>query len=1270
MNRYLIGKFAISPLARFLFSLALLSNAPAAIFGAGADLSISLHSHSPLQPQVNSGINYYFTVHNGSATDTASNVTVTVTTTGAQSYGASASPFPFHDNGDGSFSASIGSISPGGDTTFRITFIITGGGTVSASATVSSPDDANPANNSATESASVTQRATTDLQMVSVTVQPDPTKLGDLKRYHGVLKNAGPDTAYGITVGIQADSQNSNGGGFDDFETFVAASPAASPAAADANGIRFIPLGTIAPNTSVSFDVFYTAGKAGFVSRNFFTGLTDQETDPDLSNNNFRAFSSNDSSGSGGLSATLLTVNGSTSPTASAYDTVLTFVALQSVKPSALLVRIQTSTTPEDEASWSDLPDGNSGHMTMEAASSSKRFVLASTNYPLQNGVYFRAVSQAPGFTASNSNAVGPFDLATTEQHLGPTVLTIQGSRASSTVAPVAELHFAATESTLPAGIALHLQSSSTPEVESSWTDLADGHEGLMQQSGSGEFTLDSRNYPAGDAVYFRVVAEAANFISSVSNIIGPFRLVVDTPPAVTVSPPAGLSGSGSGADEDHPINILTGTFQITADASSGRQITNLAILYDGDALDRFGGQHGSVQYNTNVPGDHIIQAIAQDDLGTVGESAPVYLRVLPRNARIFFMQTSGDWNTASNWLDTKGNAGVPGESDLAIIGSFNATLSHDTTAYAVVVNGGSVTGPSELKVTGYLVITAGELRDMNLVIQPTATCHLINDVDVAMSGLITNLGKIKLSGSAGITGVSSPSAKADAIGHPNGFNLFAAVKNFGQWLFQRKATPAKSKPAGRVVNVSAVTNRGSVVSNTRAGLIGQDGNGLIGQDGNGLIGQDGNGLIGQDGNGFSVHRNGGSAAETAASSADYLQEAGETNLNGIRITGSVGLNGGVLSGSGVIDGDLINSGGYISPGRSPGVISVTGNFQQENNGTLVLETGGLDALQYDHLQIGGAASFDGKLVVHSINGYVPDSANPFNPIAFTSSSGSFASVSSNAQLALNPTGALAVLKPNVSNRVDSALRNISTRARVQTGDDVLIGGFIITGSAPKQVIVRALGPSLPVAGALADPILELHESDGTVLTNDNWRSTQQQEIISSGLAPHSDLESAIIATLAPGGHTVIVRGKNGGTGVGLVEIYEMDSSQVSTLGNISSRSRVQTGDDVMIGGVIVGGTEPASVIVRALGPSLRNAGLTDVLEDPTLELYDSNGTVISNDDWRATQETEITAANLGPSDNKEAAILATLVPGNYTAIVRGKDNTSGIGLVEAFKVK
>jgi len=269
-------------------------------------------------------------------------------------------------------------------------------------------------------------------------------------------------------------------------------------------------------------------------------------------------------------------------------------------------------------------------------------------------------------------------------------------------------------------------------------------------------------------------------------------------------------------------------------------------------------------------------------------------------------------------------------------------------------------------------------------------------------------------------------------------------------------------------------------------------------------------------------------------------------------------------------------------------------------------------------------------------------------------------------------------------------LGNISTRAFVQTGDNVMIGGFIVQGAQPKRVIIRAIGPELTQYGVpnpLFNPTLELHDGTGALIaSNDNWRvtiiggiitSNQVGDILSSGHAPTDGRESAIIAELPAGNYTAIVRGVNDSMGVALVEAYDLSPDSNSTLGNISTRSFVQTGDNVMIGGFIVQGTQPKRVIMRAIGPELSQFGVPTPLSDPTLELHDSTGALIaSNDNWRHTiiggiitsdQVQDIRDSGYAPTDPRESAIIATLPPGNYTAIVRGVNETTGVGLVEVY---
>ena len=267
----------------------------------------------------------------------------------------------------------------------------------------------------------------------------------------------------------------------------------------------------------------------------------------------------------------------------------------------------------------------------------------------------------------------------------------------------------------------------------------------------------------------------------------------------------------------------------------------------------------------------------------------------------------------------------------------------------------------------------------------------------------------------------------------------------------------------------------------------------------------------------------------------------------------------------------------------------------------------------------------------------------------------------------------LAVVAPNATAQGPAPIRfaNISTRLAVGTDSNVLIAGFIITGSQPKKVLIRGLGPTLPVLSHLADPVLELHDSSSTLIATDNWRDTQQDELKATTIPPRNDYESGLVKTLNPGAYTVILSGKARTTGVGLVELYDLDGTVDSKLANIATRGFVDKGDSVLIGGTIILGTGTTDVLFRAIGPSLIPLGVNNALQDTTLELFNGQGVqVATNDNWQDSQKSEIEATTIAPSDPREAAIFRSLSPGNYTAIVRGKNNTTGVGLVEAYQIK
>lgn len=259
-----------------------------------------------------------------------------------------------------------------------------------------------------------------------------------------------------------------------------------------------------------------------------------------------------------------------------------------------------------------------------------------------------------------------------------------------------------------------------------------------------------------------------------------------------------------------------------------------------------------------------------------------------------------------------------------------------------------------------------------------------------------------------------------------------------------------------------------------------------------------------------------------------------------------------------------------------------------------------------------------------------------------------------------------------------NTLLNISTRAGAGRGDQVLIGGFILgNGGGSKKVIVRAIGPSLAAAGiasALADPSLQLVDSTGKlVAANDDWMTGGQvQEIIATTLAPDDLKESAIIATFPPGAYTAIVTGQDGPENIALVEVYDLDSLHPPQLLNISTRSHIDTGEGIMIGGMIVSGTDGETLVLRGLGPSLAAGAVTvsDPLPDPVLQLVNSEGTTLStNNNWQDSQAAEIAGAGLAPSNALEAGILVSLVPGSYTVLLFDARGAAGTGLLEIYNI-
>ena len=1063
-----------------------------AVYGASADLSIPVHSHNPAEPPPNSYLTYSFTIHNNSPTDSASNVTVTVAGTGPQFFD-SGSPYFFVNNGDNTFTATVGTIAAGGDAPFTVKYFVQTGA-VTLTATVSSPDDPNSANDSATESAN---QSTADLEMTTVNVSPEPGQVGELRTYQGTLTNLGPDDATNVTVAISGDSVNSQGYGYDAFESFDHSVPPPSPPDPDQFGFRYLPVGNIPAGHSVTFTAYYNAIQTGSFTRNFIA-IAGAEVDPNVNNNYFPlistigpsqgpqadlapivgaattvtvgsnitytfntfnlgpdtasnvmtsfkpssnetfvsasvpftvgtgtsagyyfvnngdlpgnvgytftfvfqaseagaitltgdAFSDTNDPNSandnftvtttaanptppprGGLSPTYLTIDGSASALPNLKDTVLRFAAVQTGNAAALYVRVQYSTTA---GVWNDLDDGNHGFMTYDPAT--QQYILSTLKYPLVNGVSFRAVAAAPGYDPdSTSNTVGVFDLASSLPRLTPPVLNVTGN------GPFADLYFRAQLAAADPGVALRIQSSSTPTQELSWVDLNDGNSGQMTVSDDAtRYFLMANNIPAVTAVYFRVLSSKNGFADGISAPKGPFDILKDTPPtikSITVS----KAISGGGTIPADPILVEAGpiTLSVTATPGAGHNIKNLSLRFDGGTIASTETETISQLYTTTVLGDHIVEATAADELGGTSRygTHPTYIRVIPAGGTALkreeaagtfsqaaattagnvytLVKSNGLWSDASSWTDASGKNGVPGPNDLAVINQAKTVmLAQATTVRSISLDGQiynvhDIPAPQvTLTVTGLMTVSThgADILNVHLVIDSGATCEFLNnDVDCFVTGSVENDGKFNLHGSKGIVGLLAfvnngttnfqiPLAQpSDAGQKPDSDNRVistAMLPTVGLLRSDLQTNfPADGSNLLRDTATIVSKDGAGVVSNDGATIVSQGGGNLISPNGSNIVSQGGGNLISPNGSNI-VSQGGGNLVGPSSGTAPippaapvvtgFIQSGGETDLSGINVIGDVVLNGGVLAGTGVIYGSLTNNSGYILPGQPP----------------------------------------------------------------------------------------------------------------------------------------------------------------------------------------------------------------------------------------------------------------------------------------------------------------------------------------------------------------
>lgn len=426
-----------------------------------------------------------------------------------------------------------------------------------------------------------------------------------------------------------------------------------------------------------------------------------------------------------------------------------------------------------------------------------------------------------------------------------------------------------------------------------------------------------------------------------------------------------------------------------------------------------------------------------------------------------------------------------------------------------------------------------------------------------------------------------------------------------------------------------------------------------------------------------------------------YQQSAGRTLVNGTNFTGTMAIEGGELEGvtlpgsphSGIptrpasITGSVTMGDAVLKPAQ----LGVTGGVTLSNASTLHY-VAALPDFAAAGLSVSGNLSLAGKLEVEHPGSFPAASMSSFVVAKAGTLIGGFSNVANGERITTTDgTGSFLFLITNQNQATltdyqravpASQLMNISTRAQVLTGNNIAIGGFIIYGSDPIEVVVRAIGPSLAgagVSGPLQDPVLELHDSKGAlVITNDNWQDTQEAEISASGLAPADARESALITTLQPGTYTAVIRGKNDTTGVALVEVYDLSKDANSKLANISTRGFVDA-DHVLIGGTIAGGNGQgnAEIVVRALGRDLEMAGIMppDILIDPAFEIHDADGAVVAaNDDIGSPPDNFNTfPREFSTNYQYDAATGVVLPAGKYTIVVHGKFGASGNALVEIY---
>ena len=618
-----------------------------------------------------------------------------------------------------------------------------------------------------------------------------------------------------------------------------------------------------------------------------------------------------------------------------------------------------------------------------------------------------------------------------------------------------------------------------------------------------------------------------------------------------------------------------------------------------------------------------------------IGGTTPGARNVISGNSDGIDLGGNSDFPATNNLVqgnligtNAAGNAAVPNGNGISISEGHDNTIGGTTAAARNIISGNSSRGVSLTTSYNAPVATANVIRGNFIGTDITGTAKLGNGGDAIVV--------------AGIFGATLSGVNTIGGTTPGARNIISASGGAGIALGTVNNTVIQGNFIGTDVNGTANFGNGGVgislggASNNMIGGVSAGAGNVIAFNGSAVASYPGVAVYSGTGNsilGNSIFSN----AHIGIDLSGGTENAGVTaNDSGDADDGANGLQNYPVLKTSVIEGNDLH---------------VTGTLNSTANTVFRIEFFGNDVI--DPSGFG-----EGKTFL----GFANVTTNGNGDAAFDVVLANAAGLRVTAT-ATDPSGNTSEFSPSFGQ-----LLNISTRLRVDTGENVLIGGFIITRPEPKKVIVRALGPSLPGTDQLQDPTLELHDSHGIIATNDNWRDSQEAAIKATHIPPPNDAESAIVRTLPANaaGYTAIVRGKNDTTGTALVEVYDLDQAADSELANISTRGLVEGGNNLLIGGFIAG-NGVTRVIIRALGPSL---DVAQPLPDPILELHDGNGGVLAtNDNWRDTQEAEITATHIPPPNNAESAIIATLPPGGYTAVVRDVNSNVGVALVEVYRL-